>query len=155
MFREATELLKEYFTPGTNFDPPCSLLSPGPKRIIELGSGQSVASLHLANALTEKDVLILTDLPEVMPLCEARARQSSIMVAYPLAWGSSSAHLAAYRSFTHIIMCDLVRPGRYRADQTYFPHLYPSLLYTLLDLTQVDDVSDSPTFGPEVILACK
>jgi hypothetical protein len=40
------------------------------RRIIELGSGQSVASLHLAQYLEVGDELVLTDLPEVVPLCQ-------------------------------------------------------------------------------------
>ena len=40
------------------------------RRIIELGSGQSVASLHLAQYLEAGDELVLTDLPEVVPLCQ-------------------------------------------------------------------------------------
>ena len=37
----------------------------------------------------------------------------------------------------------------------YFPHLYPLLLRTLLELTEPDDLPMSDTFGPEVILSCK
>ena len=62
------------------FDPPCPLFTPSfssssslrpyrSKRIIELGSGQSVASLHLAQYLFLEDEMVLTDLPEVVPLC--------------------------------------------------------------------------------------
>lgn len=70
------------------YDPPCPLFpshsssSPAEasacgrrrtskkRRIVELGSGQSVASLHLAQYLEAGDELVLTDLPEVVPLCQ-------------------------------------------------------------------------------------
>jgi methylase of polypeptide subunit release factors len=128
--REATELLMQYFTPRASFDPPCSaLLTPSPKRIIELGSGQSVASLHLAKSLAPSDTLILTDLPNVMPLCEQSARKAALPVKVspqPLAWGSSSDHLDPYRPFTHIIMCDLVSCASNRTDARFtFPSCTP------------------------------
>ena len=73
-----------YLTPPAllthQFDPPCPLFTPSSssssssrpyrsKRIIELGSGQSVASLNLAQYLSSEDEMVLTDLPEVVPLC--------------------------------------------------------------------------------------
>ncbi len=80
---------------------------------MELGSGQSVASLHLASHLDKDTTLVLTDLPEVVPLCEQslavkRMNLAPDIIVAPLAWGSSSSHLAQYRPLTHIILCDLV-----------------------------------------------
>lgn len=159
-------LLIQYFTPGASFDPPCSILSNEighqPRHIIELGSGQSVASLHLASHLRENDTLVLTDLPEVVPLCEqSLAVKKGVLpprvVAAPLAWGALSAHLDRYRPFTHILICDLVSQASIRSlkHEIYFPELYPSLLYTLLDLTEGTEIKDEETFGPEVIVACE
>ncbi|WVQ68014.1 uncharacterized protein L199_006220 [Kwoniella botswanensis] len=113
---EATRPLLEYFTPSSKFEPPCSLFeTQRPHRIIELGSGQSVASLHLAGHLQKEDLVITTDLPEVVPLCEQSIRAwnppsdtHAKVIAQPLAWGQDPSHLFQFGPFTHIIMCDLV-----------------------------------------------
>jgi hypothetical protein len=116
--REATQPLIQYLTPHDRFDPPCSLFHGGPHRVIELGSGQSLPSLHLASQLGQDDLVVLTDLPQVMELCEQNITvwknskpksQCAHVVAEPLAWGSSITHLARYGPYTHILMCDLVR----------------------------------------------
>ncbi|KAL1406338.1 hypothetical protein Q8F55_008037 [Vanrija albida] len=152
---EATAALVAYLTPGSALEPPCSLFSgPGPHRVVELGSGQALASLHLASHLPASDRIVLTDLPEVVPLCEAsiaawRAREGGAgadVLARPLAWGADVESVAALGPFTHILMCDLV----------YFPHLYPPLLRTLLELTEPPSVpTEGDTFGPEIIMAWK
>lgn len=129
---EASGPLLEYLTPVSTatsskpaykpFDPPCSLFSGGgPHRILELGSGQALASLHLAARLGPEDTVVLTDLPNVVPLCQASIDawasdgegskgEHAQVVARPLAWGESAANLAEFAPFTHILMCDLVRP---------------------------------------------
>nr|XP_019044740.1 hypothetical protein I302_06653 [Kwoniella bestiolae CBS 10118]OCF23670.1 hypothetical protein I302_06653 [Kwoniella bestiolae CBS 10118] len=150
---EATRPLLEYFTPSTKFDPPCSLFEDHtPHRIIELGSGQSVASLHLAGHLQTDDLIVTTDLPEVVPLCEQSIRTwespsqtHAKVIAQPLAWGEDPSHLFQYGPFTHIIMCDLI----------YFPNLYPPLLHTLLQLTESNERVEEETFGPEIILSLR
>ena len=83
---------------------------------MELGSGQSVASLHLAAQLDSRDTLVLTDLPNVVPLMqqsidtwsETRGDDTCLPVAEPLGWGSSISHLEKYGPLSHIICCDLV-----------------------------------------------
>lgn len=83
---------------------------------MELGSGQSVASLHLAAQLDKEDTLVLTDLPNVVPLMqqsidtwsETREDGTCLPVAEPLGWGSSISHLKKYGPLSHIICCDLV-----------------------------------------------
>ncbi|KAL7422780.1 hypothetical protein Q5752_002075 [Cryptotrichosporon argae] len=170
---EASLPLLSYLTPGSPFDPPCSVHStPSPRRILEFGSGQALSSLHVASHLGPDDLVVLTDLPNVVPLCEAsidawtrRAASASTdeehkdgpaaaatsgatsarVVARPLAWGESGAAVKALGPFTHILMCDLV----------YFPQLYPPLLYTLLEMTEPDGVPDeaSAVFGPEIIIS--
>ncbi|WWC71520.1 uncharacterized protein I206_105478 [Kwoniella pini CBS 10737] len=152
---EATRPLLEYFTPSHCFDPPCSLFLPEslkPHRIVELGSGQSVASLHLAGYLDQNDLIVTTDLPEVIPLCEQSiaawnppSTTHARVIAQPLAWGENPSHLFKYGPFTHILMCDLI----------YFPNLYPPLLHTLLQLTEPLEplLAEAETFGPEVILS--
>ncbi|ORY35525.1 nicotinamide N-methyltransferase-like protein, partial [Naematelia encephala] len=144
---EAGKPLLEYLTPGKDFDPPCSLFSGGHQRVLELGSGQSVPSLRLATYLTPADLVVLTDLPNVVPLCHqaVKAHVGSIrarVVVEPLAWGEDASMVKRLGPFTHILCCDLI----------YFPHLYPSLLLTLLELTEREP-SEEDTFGPEVILA--
>ncbi|BEJ16289.1 hypothetical protein CspHIS471_0508940 [Cutaneotrichosporon sp. HIS471] len=159
---EASGPLVSYLTPtppGSKevFDPPCSLFrDEGPHRVIELGSGQALASLHLAARLNPEDTVVLTDLPNVMPLCQSSIDTWSTsgegkdggacVFARPFAWGDK-AELDEFRPFTHILMCDLV----------YFPHLYPPLLRTLLEVTEpeVDEMPPTDVFGPEIILAWK
>lgn len=132
----------EYFTASSStFTPSCSIFTPPDashaeakrrrrNNIIELGSGQSVASLHLASQLHQEDRLVLTDLPNVVPLmqqsvgtwAEQRRRQQeqehgaardeepkgTMPVVEPMAWGEDISHLDKYGGFTHIVCCDLV-----------------------------------------------
>ncbi|WOO83862.1 Protein-lysine methyltransferase METTL21D [Vanrija pseudolonga] len=159
---EATAALVQYLTPGASaaarFEPTCSLFDSAagrpPHRVLELGSGQALASLHLASHLPPTDTIVLTDLPAVVPLCEASiaawsAREGgehAQVVARPLAWGEDAGEVLALGPFTHILMCDLV----------YFPHLYPPLLRTLLELTEPESIpTEGDTFGPEIIMAWK
>ncbi|BEI85438.1 hypothetical protein CcaverHIS002_0508390 [Cutaneotrichosporon cavernicola] len=91
-----------------------------------------------------------------MPLCQSSIDTWSAsgegknggasVFARPLAWGDK-AELDEFRPFTHILMCDLV----------YFPHLYPPLLRTLLEVTEPEagEMPPSDVFGPEIILAWK
>lgn len=113
--REASGALIEYFTPGTTFDPPCSLMDERAKRVVELGSGRALASLHLAEQLRPDDRLVLTDLPNVVPLCEQRLQDwhrtspwGAEVHVKPLAWGEDASEVVALGPFTHIILCDLV-----------------------------------------------
>lgn len=47
-------------------------------------------------------------------------------------------------------------PGKGRAHaQVYFPHLYPPLLRTLLEVTEPETLPTTEVFGPEIILACE
>lgn len=158
LYREATSAMTTYLTPSMNsvptYDPPCPIFSfsqdsAGPsrphkrgRRIIELGSGQSVASLHLSQYLASEDTLVLTDLPEVVPLCQKsidrinRRDQSSRnedncpgrrdtaydgdvlervgpdLIAAPLPWGGSLDGLPG-KSYDFILLCDLVRCTRF------------------------------------------
>lgn len=118
---EASGPLLEYLTPGGAGDPACTLFTtPGPHRVLELGSGQALASLHLAARLRAEDTVVLTDLPNVVPLCQqsidtwategegSQQAEHANVVAQPLAWGEDASHLAKYGPFTHIILCDLV-----------------------------------------------
>ncbi|RSH77928.1 uncharacterized protein EHS24_003001 [Apiotrichum porosum] len=155
---EASGPLLEYLTPGGAGDPACTLFTTlGPHRVLELGSGQALASLHLAARLRAEDTVVLTDLPNVVPLCQqsidtwategegSQQAEHANVVAQPLAWGEDASHLAKYGPFTHIILCDLV----------YFPHLYPPLLRTLLEVTDPSGPVDTDVFGPEIIIAWK
>jgi hypothetical protein len=131
---EASAGLLAYLTPGGRGVPACSLFSdpdaPGsssscPARILELGSGQALASLHLAARLPPRDTVVLTDLPNVIPLCnqsvdvwstagEGKEGAHARVVVQPLAWGEDAAHLSEFGPFTHVLMCDLVRIRRRR-----------------------------------------
>lgn len=122
---EASGPLLAYLTPppvgqpGLG-NPPCSLFtSKSPNRVLELGSGQALASLHLAARLPPSDTIVLTDLPNVVPLCqqsvetwkasgEGKGKEHAQVVVQPLAWGDDAGHLAEFGPFTHIVMCDLV-----------------------------------------------
>ena len=120
MGREASHALLEYFTPSsTTFNPPCSIFNKAEKNtIIELGSGQSVASLHLAAQLDKDDTLVLTDLPNVVPLMQQSIdtwnqthKDGVLPVAEPLGWGTDIDHLKKYGEISHVVCCDLVSPG--------------------------------------------
>jgi len=121
---EASRPLVRYFTPTISvaFDPPCPVFSPeeasltSPRRIVELGSGQGVASLHLANYLEPQDTLVLTDLDNVIPLCNLSIdnwkdgkENTPHVSAQALGWGGDSGKVRAPGPFDYIIMCDLVR----------------------------------------------
>lgn len=114
LHREATTLLLDYLDPDNqlDFQPSCPIFGVnGPRRILELGSGQAVASLRLAKSLSPGDLIVLTDLPEVIPLCKKSIEESNVtcqVVAQPLGWGQGIATVQEYGPFTHILMCDLV-----------------------------------------------
>lgn len=115
--REASHALLEYFTPtSTLFNPPCSIFATnaGKRTIVELGSGQSVASLHLAASLNKDDTLVLTDLPNVVSLMQQSIdtwkqthQEGVIPVAEPLGWGTDIDHLKKYGEISHVVCCDL------------------------------------------------
>lgn len=131
---EASAGLLAYLTPGGPGVPACSLFASAsgaspespesaetaPARILELGSGQALASLHLAARLPARDTVVLTDLPNVVPLCNQsvevwrtegegnRGGEHARVVVQPLAWGEDASHLRAYGPFTHLLLCDLV-----------------------------------------------
>ncbi|KAJ9094565.1 hypothetical protein QFC20_006880 [Naganishia adeliensis] len=186
-----------------SFDPPCSIFSDSAPVILELGSGQSLASLHLLSELHrlgncrkneeeregKRAEVYLTDLEGVIPLVEENVerwrrkirqngsacfdalkqdapdttvqREAYVDVhAHPFPWGDTAAadRLLATSGkvnmgITHILMIDLI----------YFPHLYPLLMSTLLQITQppfcvIDPgprESEDGTTGPEVILSYK
>ena len=116
--REATIPLSHYLCCQNQdlYDPPCSILIDNrAKCLLELGSGQAKASLTLANHLSPEDTLVLTDLPQVVPLCLKRVdRWSSSQSQHPdvhviaLEWGKPCVEVARFGPFTHILLCDLV-----------------------------------------------
>jgi hypothetical protein len=89
--------------PSKDFEPPCSLfagVSDAPRvgrTVLELGAGVGFASCELASLLPPADLVLMTDLPEVVPLMEDRrerflahrpgaSSQAEVWVR-PLAWG--------------------------------------------------------------------
>ncbi|KAJ6531968.1 putative methyltransferase-domain-containing protein [Mycena capillaripes] len=155
---EAAYALNTYLKPPSDhvFDPPL-LSDPDPRqdvRMLELGSGTGIVAATMATLLHSRDVMFVTDLPEVCPLLEQNLKGhlesngGSIHVR-PLSWGDSqhAASIAAELSnlpmaqdapyLTHILCSDLV----------YFPELLAPLLRTLIQLS-------SPPFIPTPSNTC-
>lgn len=146
---EASYLILPYLlppTPSSQFDyspppPTHDLHSPSSSTILEIGSGTGFLSLSLASYLirgtTSTSKMIMTDLTEVCPLLLRNLHHSilspsSQILIRPLPWGSSQAIQELEREGlkpTFIIASDLV----------YFPFLFPSLLRTLISLTEGKD----------------
>ncbi|KAG0348687.1 hypothetical protein BG004_004509 [Podila humilis] len=133
-----------------------------PIRIVELGAGTGYVGIALAKRLRPSASLVLTDLEEVMPLLEKNVRDafhwrvanyistttiastSSVPTARvseqqqacaklkvePLAWGNSShaAKILSQGRVDYIVASDLV----------YFPELYPPLLQTLIEISDLE-----------------
>ncbi|KAG1841129.1 putative methyltransferase-domain-containing protein [Suillus subalutaceus] len=164
---ESAYLVTSYIDhPSTwEFDPPLidKHLS-GHKRIfLELGSGTGIVAAKIAQAaaLSGRDLVIATDLPEVCPLLEKNLLDSTntqVTLVRPLSWGSydhainivrelklvddSSGH--EHGCITHIICSDVV----------YFPELLAPLLRTLLHLTSPPSISIFE-LQPRVIISYK
>lgn len=104
---EASLLLYRYLQPPPPdapplFDPPCSLFEARPdgrpRTALELGSGIGFSALQLSTFLPAGDLVVMTDLPEVVELMEERrddfcARRPSQaggadVWVRPLAWSS-------------------------------------------------------------------
>jgi hypothetical protein len=100
------------------FDPPFICPgSGGDLTIIELGSGTGVVASTIATTVIRpgRDVLFVTDLPDVCPLLQENLQDqmNSGVLIRPLAWGSfEHANAVAAeldsRTLTHIICSDLV-----------------------------------------------
>lgn len=118
---EASGPLLEYLTPENydKFEPPCSFFAKdrGPVNVLELGSGQALASMHLASHLTPKDTVVLTDLANVVPLCQRSIdvwaereenKGKAEVITLPLGWGDELAEVGKLLPFTHLLLCDLV-----------------------------------------------
>ncbi|GJJ75324.1 hypothetical protein EMPS_07682 [Entomortierella parvispora] len=133
-----------------------------PIRIVELGAGTGLVGIALAKRLNPSATLMLTDLEEVIPLLEKnvqdtqdwrlkshgsaasaawmpsgpsepaseRPSTSAHLEVEPLAWGNSShaARILSKGRVDYVLACDLV----------YFPELYPPLLQTLREITDLD-----------------
>lgn len=169
---EAAYLLTSYIDhPSTwEFDPPLidKQLS-GHKRVfLELGSGTGIVAAKIAQtaALSGRDLVIATDLPEVCPLLEKNlfvtpkgdSANTQVTLVRPLSWGSYDHTINIARELklvddpsghehgcvTHIICSDLV----------YFPELLAPLLRTLLHLTSPPSVSVFE-LQPRVIISYK
>ncbi|KAF9426397.1 hypothetical protein BGZ76_002785, partial [Entomortierella beljakovae] len=113
-----------------------------PIRIIEIGAGTGYSGIALARRLDQSCTLVLTDLEEVVPLLEKNVQdnlsqntedsfQSCATVhVEPLAWGNSShaEKILSKGRTDYIVASDLV----------YFQELYPALLQTLREITDLD-----------------
>ncbi|GLB40288.1 putative lysine methyltransferase [Lyophyllum shimeji] len=143
---EAAYVLSIYVNPPSNllFDPPFATPSSShcPRTILELGSGAGMTSARIAETLTDQDMLIVTDLPEVCPLlasnlkaCRSSTFPESSIHVRPLAWGEEPHAVAiasellvrpnGARTLTHVLCSDLI----------YFPELLAPLLRSLLQVT--------------------
>ncbi|KAG2107258.1 putative methyltransferase-domain-containing protein, partial [Suillus discolor] len=169
---EAAYLVNSYIEhPSTwEFDPPLidQHLS-GHKRVfLELGSGTGIVAAKIAQAaaLSGRDLVIATDLPEVCPLLEKNlfvmpkgdSANTQVTLVRPLSWGNYDHAINIVRELklvddpsghehgciTHIICSDLV----------YFPELLAPLLRTLLHLTSPPSISIFES-QPRVIISYK
>lgn len=166
---EAAYLLTRYLSHDSDlvFDPPCSIFD-GTKThghtILELGAGVGVVGIHLALELSKaraslqqnveqpmKDIVVLTDLENVLDLLERNVKRANLVqkgdisvFVRALPWGSNThankiQQELSPRNPTHIICSDLV----------YFPELLCPLLRSIIYLTQ------STTNAVEVIVGYK
>ncbi|KIK37143.1 hypothetical protein CY34DRAFT_475367 [Suillus luteus UH-Slu-Lm8-n1] len=169
---EAAYLMNSYIDhPSTwEFDPPLiDKHLAGHKRVfLELGSGTGIVAAKIAQAvaLSGRDLVIATDLPEVCPLLEKNlfvtpqgdSANTQVTLVRPLSWGSYDHAINIARELklvddpsghehgcvTHIICSDLV----------YFPELLAPLLRTLLHLTSPPSISIFE-LQPRVIISYK
>ncbi|OJA08718.1 hypothetical protein AZE42_07086 [Rhizopogon vesiculosus] len=174
--REAAYLMTNYIDQPSNweFEPPFIDKSvSGRKRVfLELGSGTGIVAAKIVQtaALSGRDRIIVTDLPEVCPLLErnlfvkpkgssaGRQLYDGVISVRPLPWGSYDHVMKIAQELqliddlsdgmraciTHIVCSDLV----------YFPHLLAPLLRTLLHLTSPPFASTSES-QPQVVISYK
>ncbi len=88
VFREAADVLIDYFSARNGVNPTCSIfdfmtsskLDRNTRGIVELGSGTGYVGLRLSEMLVDlgrrNDLVILTDLPDVCPLLEKNLRST-------------------------------------------------------------------------------
>ncbi|KAM0747043.1 hypothetical protein T439DRAFT_305974 [Meredithblackwellia eburnea MCA 4105] len=170
---EAAYAMRYYLQPSvsssdTTFDPPNPfdiLSSSSAHTIIEVGSGTGYLSLALAPSLPPTTSIVMTDLPEVVPLLERnhldskkrwdeKGKTFAEVVARPLPWGD----MKAVEDLLDSIAKD--RKGELTiiaSDLVYFPFLYPPLLRTLIALTEPLSKSNGDNQGesPTLLIAYK
>jgi Lysine methyltransferase len=156
------------------FDPPFAIPFNRPLTILELGSGTGIVGSRIAAKFTEpgKDLLIVTDLPDVCPLLTAnlghQLQRDGIFVR-PLTWGNleHAVRIASEllsvdgrdpRRLTHVVCSDLVSDNfivqylfiadRCPLGQIYFPELFAPLLRTLIQLSSPPFISCSESGTP-------
>lgn len=184
---EAAYLLALYFRPNPllEFDPPCSILQSSSPTAVELGSGAGFSGLHLASQLDSRHALVvLTDLPNVVPLMERNAAHANLLqpcvdarfsdaakakvLVRPLAWGNQQHAkdlLDQLAQRSHIVPQPQAHPLTHVicSDLVYFPELLPPLLRSLIHLSDPfrSDAGNpssslqSPVSTPEVIISYK
>src|ERR1700722_6944261 len=106
-----------------DFDPPFTLSTELPMTVLELGSGTGMVASRIADKFHNpgRDLIIVTDLPDVCPLLKANlgGQENLGILVRPLAWGNSehALRLASElfpgndfhpRFLTHIVCSDLV-----------------------------------------------
>jgi hypothetical protein len=122
-------LFQEYASHPERYEPPLPLQERNV--LLDLGSGTATHGIALATLLNRGDQVILTDLPEVVPLMQANIEANRAHLSFKadiqaraLAWGSK-ADVEALPSRPTLITA---------SDVVYFPALMPLLLRTHLDL---------------------
>ncbi|KAJ7707532.1 putative methyltransferase-domain-containing protein [Mycena rosella] len=141
---KAAYALNSYIRPPTGcvFDPPLFLEPDARKlRVIELGSGTGIVAATMATLLHRtRDIMFVTDLPEVCPLLEQNLQAQLYagggpILVRPLSWGNSQHAVKIAEELlelsqdaphlTHILCSDLV----------YFPELLAPLLRSCIQLS--------------------
>ncbi|TPX43736.1 hypothetical protein SeMB42_g04608 [Synchytrium endobioticum] len=97
---------------------------------LELGSGTGLSGLFLASLLNTKAIpslVMLTDLPEAIPLIQENIKLNNLAnaIATPLSWGHNIEACAALRLLPR--KPDLV----FASDVVYWNHLHPQLIACL------------------------
>ncbi|KAH7928057.1 hypothetical protein BV22DRAFT_1083645 [Leucogyrophana mollusca] len=158
-----------------DFDPPFVYeQSSTPRRVfIELGSGTGIVAARISDsgALRTRDLLFVTDLPEVCPLLENNLRDqlnatasSSLssngsVTVRPLAWGNYEHALQIARDLGLDSECDGSDPRHLThiicSDLVYFPELLAPLLRTLIHLTSLPFGLPSEEGSVQIVISYK
>ncbi|TFK49931.1 hypothetical protein OE88DRAFT_1736236 [Heliocybe sulcata] len=164
--REAAYLLLSYIEGSSRleFDPPFLDETAEEHVMLELGSGTGILGIKLAQVLSPKGLVILTDLPDVCPLLRETLEKhgyketvdpaSGGLMVRPLPWGSIE--------FASSVGADLRLPSGDRpryltriicSDLVYFPELLAPLLRSLIQLSSTPFVPASTAHQLDIVIS--